>query len=83
MEACVNSAGLVLDILGVVLLFFYGLPSTVERPEAGVFIEYPAGRTPEETKDREKLWNRHQCMSRLGLTLLVVGFVLQIVSNHM
>ena len=55
---CVNSVGLFLDMLGVVLLFF-----TVG--------------TPWSSFDRISWW------SRIGLGLLVFGFAIQIVSNHM
>ncbi len=76
----VNSVGLLLDIGGVVMLFFFGLPSKVEHPDSGIVVEW--GVPPAETERRRRQWHRHQFMARLGLAMLILGFVLQIVSNH-
>ena len=52
----INSAGLALDIIGVILLFFFGLPSRVrEGPPVLSF-----GEDPDSTKQREKQWKRYQ-----------------------
>lgn len=69
--ATLNSLGLSLDILGVVLLFFFGLPS-----EAGLegVVTWRHGLS--------KDYKRARVLSRLGLVLLVSGFGLQIASNH-
>ncbi|MYN65759.1 MAG: hypothetical protein F4X11_12120 [Acidobacteria bacterium] len=77
----INSIGLALDIAGVVLLFRFGLPSDVVHPDRGDRLLL-GGPTPEERQHRETRWNRHRFWSRLGLGLLVVGFALQAVSNH-
>ena len=75
----INSAGLALDIIGVILLFFFGLPSRVrEGPPVLSF-----GEDPDSTKQREKQWKRYQLVSWFALVLLVLGFFLQIVSNHL
>ena len=77
--ASINSVGLVLDILGVILLFSFALPSRV--------IEGPPvlslGEDPDSTKQREKQRKWYKFWSRLALGLLILGFVLQIVSNHL
>ena len=76
--ACINSVGLFLDIFGIILLFFFGMPSRVsEGPPVLSF-----GEDPDSTKQREKQWNRHKFWSGLALGLLILGFVLQMVSNH-
>ena len=79
--AAINSIGLFLDIVGVVLLFFYGLPNYVNP--AGLEIDALteiacAGPTPEGMKR----WEWHRFWSRAGLVLLIFGFALQIVSNY-
>ena len=75
---CINSFGLALDIIGVILLFIFGLPSRVrEGPPVLSF-----GEDPDSTKQREKQWNWYKFVSWFALVLLVLGFVLQIVSNH-
>jgi len=79
----INSIGLSLDIAGVVLLFKYGLPSDVgARPDEGYSFGLGGGPPAEERRQRESRWTRYRTGSRLGLGLLVAGFVLQIVSNH-
>ena len=64
------SIGLALDIAGVVLLFFYGVPSKTGL--APFFVG---------NEDSLKEFGRARSRSRLGLLLLIVGFLLQIVSN--
>ena len=76
--ASINSVGLFLDILGVILLFRFALPSRViEGPPVLSF-----GEGPDSTKQREKQQKWSKFWSWLGLVLLILGFVLQIVSNH-
>ena len=76
-----NSVGLALDIVGVVLLYKFGLPSKAEHPDEPVHFVL-AGPSPDERLPREKKWNRYSFWSHCGLILLIVGFVLQLVSNH-
>ena len=68
--AAVNSLGLALDIAGVILLFFFGLPS--KASDAAI---------PKWSYGQGESYRRVRCLSNLGLGLLVVGFALQIVSN--
>ena len=77
--ASINSVGLFLDIIGVILLFIFGLPSRVsEGPPVLSF-----GSDPDSTKQREKQRKWYKFWSWLALGLLILGFVLQIVSNHL
>ena len=73
----INSTGLFLDIIGVVLLFRFGLPSTTADKRGSVLLSVG---TDKETK---KEWKRHHRISWLAMVLIVVGFILQIVSNHL
>ena len=75
----VNSIGLIFDIVGVILLFFCGLPSKVNRGGATLFSSLSLGETPEGVKR----WERFEFLSKLALVLLVLGFVIQLVSNHL
>lgn len=79
--AYINSLGLVLDIFGVILLFWFGLPSrfVTDGPPTNALS---FGWDPDSVEQWEKKWNRYNCMSWFALVLLVLGFVLQIVSNH-
>ena len=71
----INSAGLVLDIGGVILLFLYGLPDDVRKDgESRLLLEAV-------DEEEIKKWKRYKRRSRLGLAFLVSGFSLQLVSN--
>ena len=74
--AALSSLGLLLDIAGVVLLFFFGLPADVHAG-GGTVIQW--GGDPEGARR----YRRARALSRLGLLLLVAGFVLQIAGNHL
>jgi hypothetical protein len=65
----INSIGLVFDIIGVLLIYFYGLPN----------------RSAEEVKwesnvDKEKQLKR---LSLFGLIFIGFGFILQLISNFL
>ena len=77
-----NSAGLALDIAGVVPLFVFGLPSDVVRPDEPDVLHLDTRQHPDEHLARERRWGQHRFWSRAGLGLLVSGFLLQIASNH-
>jgi hypothetical protein len=69
-----NSAGLLLDIIGVVLLFKFGLPEDISRTGTGFLITHQ----DEDEVKRAKLYDR---LGMLGLALLIAGFALQLASN--
>jgi|AntRauTorckE6833_2_1112554.scaffolds.fasta_scaffold09080_1 hypothetical protein len=67
------SVGLLLDVVGVAILFFYGLPPKIAR-DGNHFLTIG---TNSNEKNREK---RYVSYSNLGLTLLIFGFVLQTIA---
>ena len=71
----INSVGLACDIVGVGLLYRFGLSEQLNTP-GGTVIVYPG----ENSEDAEKRM-RSTRWSRCGLFLVIVGFALQIVSN--
>ena len=73
--SCVNSMGLGFDIVGVVLIFFFGIAAEVRKDGAGSFLWG-------NDQDEAKKWKRFKWLSYLGLVFLVVGFSMQILSNH-
>lgn len=73
----VNDLGLVFDIIGATLLFFFGLPADIDRE--GRTIMTSGERDEEEIKKGK----RYDCWGRIGLGLLVIGFTLQLASNHL
>lgn len=74
----IGSIGLVLDIIGALLLFRYGLPQEVSRSGYAVLI---AEGYPESEEAERKKARHYDRMGHLGLGLLVFGFVLQLVGN--
>ena len=76
----ISSIGLALDIVGVILMFLYGLPAGIADEGEGAGHKWAP--TGEEAERQKKRWKRYKFLARLGLGLLVVGFVLQIASNH-
>ena len=80
--ASINSVGLFLDIIGVILLFIFGLPSRFvsDGPPTNTLS---FGWDPDSVKQWEKQWNRYKLVSWFAVVLLVLGFALQIVSNHL
>ena len=72
-----NSLGLALDIIGVSLLFWFGLPSKVRK--GGVSFLALEEPNAEEVKQ----FKRYQLGAHIGLGLLIFGFALQIISNLM
>ena len=71
----INSAGLVIDIIGVVLIFFFGISPMIDS-EGSVFI------TLEQRDELEiRKAKKYKCISRFGLILIALGFIAQIISN--
>ena len=86
-----TTAGLLLDIVGVCILFRFGLPGAMRRsvPMArNIDVVGSYGElTPQEREEdriqmsRERRWNRRSGVAQWSaLALLVVGFSLQIVA---
>jgi len=71
----VNSLGLFLDIVGVVLLFFFGLPPGINAGGGSTIVT----RATERQKRTARIY---VCLSWAALAIIVSGFALQIVSNH-
>ena len=76
MSTSINSVGLILDVIGVILIWRFGLPPSVDK--TGQIHITAAGVDKEEIK-KGKNYDR---ISRIGLMLLILGFGLQIVSNY-
>ena len=67
--------GLVLDIAGAILLWKYGLPESISREGT---ITLSIGQVDEAEVAKAKTYD---CWSKLGLTLLILGFIFQLISN--
>lgn len=72
----INSIGLVFDIIGVLLLFKYGLPSEISSTGSiGISLE---GTDYDEVKKYKK----YKRWSIIGLSFILIGFAFQLFSNY-
>ena len=69
--------GLVLDICGVCLLFWFGLSSRLTPTLDGVLT----WRRPQQSNENPRTILMVKVMAHLGLFLLVLGFLLQIAGS--
>ena len=78
-----NTIGLLLNIGGVALLFFFGPPQPTFEEGVGIGLEdgtrLKDGRTVDEHNATvRKVKRRHKNLSRLALILIAFGFSLQL-----
>lgn len=73
MSQIISSAGLLLDIAGVAVLFVYGPPQPDFQEDDAVVVSNEAQRT-----SAKALKQKFKFRSRVGLSLLVAGFALQL-----
>ncbi|MBP7806762.1 hypothetical protein KA057_03705 [Candidatus Gracilibacteria bacterium] len=71
----INSIGLIADIIGAILLFKFGLPEDISR--SGAFFIVTNQVDEEERNKAEK----YDFWGKIGLILLIVGFIFQLISN--
>ena len=71
----ISPFGLILDILGAVLIYKYGLPEEVSRTGSIV-------RVVEEEDETEIIKaKKYDEYSRIGFWLLILGFIFQLISS--
>jgi len=82
-----NSLGLILGLIGVMFIFFWGPPQPNLEIGIGIGLEDntpidKSGKTVkehnDETKTKRKFYNK---MSRLGLAFIFIGFLIQLIST--
>jgi hypothetical protein len=82
----VNEFGLLLNILGVVILFFFGPPQPSFEPGIGIGLEdgTPIGDDGKTVRDHNIEVRRnkriHERFSQIGLALILIGFTFQLVA---
>lgn len=93
----VTTVGLAMDMVGVIMLFYFGMPPRLKTPKAWdgkliVSSPYrtilsPVGSEVEPTEEHRKWmarWRaRNTILSYLAITLVVLGFGLQIWAVHL
>ncbi|ECA4267747.1 hypothetical protein Q0A17_21205 [Citrobacter sp. S2-9] len=80
-----NTFGLCLNIVGVVLIFFFGLPQPSHDEEVSLGVGegtvFADGRTAKSMMDEvRRRKKRYQRRAFLALTLMLLGFLFQLVS---
>jgi len=70
-----NNIGLFLDIIGVLLVWKFGIPNDI-RPKGESFLLIERGNKEDIQKTKTyKIWQT------VGLILLIFGFALQLIGN--
>jgi hypothetical protein len=75
MTLFLNIKGLLLDIFGVVILFLFGLPPSINK-KGHINLVLEQVDNNEIAKAR-----RYEKISYFGLTLILLGFLFQLISN--
>jgi hypothetical protein len=73
-EAGLNLIGLMLNVIGGLVIFKWGPP----QPSFERHTLLSIGEDPVRAAEVAALERRHYVMSRVGLALIIVGFVLQL-----
>ena len=76
-EQIIVSVGLVLDIVGVVILFFNGLPASQIFASGKHFYFV----NPDQAK--EKSFRIRKLLSGFAITIITIGFVLQLIGANL
>ena len=74
-QQIVNCIGLAFDIIGVILLFFFGIPSDLNKHGR---IFRVVSQIDQASIDE---WKKFDILSKTGLTLIILGFIFQIFST--
>ena len=71
-----SAIGLLLDILGAALIFFYGVMPKVRSDGYDTIV------TEQRNLIEQAKGERYERVSQLGIILLVVGFICQLAGNE-
>jgi len=74
-SSIINSIGLVLDIIGAMLLLKFGIPNKID-PEGTIHLIIGEKDTVEIEKGK-----RYKRWSNIAVFLIIIGFILQLISN--
>ena len=82
----IASLGLILDIIGVIFLFIWGPPTPSMEGSVGLALESGtvlSDGTKIEDIEKEQLREKaiHSRMSKVGLGLILFGFILQLIAQ--
>ena len=79
----INTIGLILDIIGAIVLFFYSRPQPSFEEGMGLGLEEATvlsdGRTvAEHNEEVRRIRDKHIRRSRIGMLILAIGFAFQL-----
>jgi hypothetical protein len=82
----VNTIGLIANMIGVAIAFFYGFPQPSHEEGIGLGLELgnvlPGGKTVAQyDEDVRRQKQRFYFWSRAGLSLMGIGFLLQLIAT--
>ena len=85
-QILLNALGLTLNIFGVVLIFFFGLPQPSHREGVGLGLEdgniLPDGTSVAEWNARTRRRKRiYTALAYVALSLLPTGFICQLIAT--
>lgn len=72
-----TSVGLIIDIIGVVILFFNGVPIFPTLPDGAEILFCSTG----SNREREKLQNKKILLSKIALGCIIIGFIFQFIGS--
>jgi hypothetical protein len=81
-----NTVGLSLNILGVIIIFIWGPPQPYLEEEVGMILEDntlidDSGKTAKDYNDKVKLMKKFfKRNSSIGLILILIGFLIQVIA---
>ena len=75
-----SAIGLMFDIIGIIILFYFGPPVIRITREGHQILPYNA-RDEAITKKNQAIYRKHDRMSKIGLVLVFLGFVLQLLGT--
>jgi len=70
----INTIGLLLNLAGIIMLFYFGMPFRIQEPPGEAFLTVSVLPNP----GQEEALAFHRAMGFVGLALSVVGTMLQI-----
>jgi hypothetical protein len=80
-SACINSLGLIFDIVGALLLWYF-VPEIDLLDKAALLKGRATLVLADPNQQQVNAYKRRVRLSRAGVILLVLGFILQLVSNY-
>jgi hypothetical protein len=80
-SACINSLGLIFDMLGALMLWYF-VPEINLVDKAALLKDQTTMVLADPNQQQINAYKRRVFLSRAGVILLVVGFTLQLVSNY-